>query len=477
MTPQPQNNPPFGPISGWTWSNGLAHLRAHGLDGEIRRIESAVVQDFDYDPAGRIVGQHLWSQTAPPQPDTLSSFSLDPAGRLTAARTEVAQPQGVVGDSLDYAYDPNGNRQSLAWNNAATRYGYSGNRLAWSSGADNRSYAYDAAGRMTGDGYYTYRYTPLGRLGRLAAINSGGRRIGEYAYNALGQRVSKTGLRFVYDESGHLLGEYDPRGNLVQELVWLDDLPVASLRPDPRGGRTVEIFHIHPDHLGTPRQITDSADRIVWRWDTADPFGNALADDNPDDGKGKKSVFEFNLWFPGQYFDGETGLHYNYYRDYDPSIGRYTTSDPIGLEGGLNIYAYINSNPILRTDPMGLFWGGSTPPSGPIPNPNPTPNTPRFSSSSCGPAGSPSNFPNGMFGQWGFEFACQYHDQCYGTCGTDKGYCDKAFKEIMLWECNKLGDMVSRQMCRNMAQSYYQAVNHGGDDAYNNAQSGCTCKP
>ena len=135
MTPQPQNNPPFGPHAGWTWSNGLAHLRAHGLDGEIRRIESAVVQDFDYDPAGRIVGQHLWGQTDPFQNDTLSSFSLDPAGRLTQARTEVAQPQGVASDSLVYAYDPNGNRQSLAWNAAATRYGYSGNRLAWSSGA------------------------------------------------------------------------------------------------------------------------------------------------------------------------------------------------------------------------------------------------------------------------------------------------------------------------------------------------------
>ncbi|MFZ3174227.1 MAG: RHS repeat-associated core domain-containing protein, partial [Thiobacillus sp.] len=179
-------------------------------------------------------------------------------------------------------------------------------------------------------------------------------------YNALGQRVSKTGLRFVYDESGHLLGEYDPRGNLVQELVWLDDMPVASLRPDARGGRTVEVFHIHPDHLGTPRQITDSADRIVWRWDTADPFGNALADDNPDDGKGKKSRFEFNLRFPGQYFDGETGLHYNYFRDYEPGTGRYVQSDPIGLAGGMNLYAYVGGNPVSFTDPSGLVkWTGT----------------------------------------------------------------------------------------------------------------------
>ncbi|MBW8458703.1 MAG: RHS domain-containing protein, partial [Thiobacillus sp.] len=118
--------------------------------------------------------------------------------------------------------------------------------------------------------------------------------------------------------------------------------------------------HIHPDHLGTPRQITDSADRIVWRWDSPDPFGNALPDENPDDGKGKKSLFEFNLRFPGQYYDGETGLHYNYYRDYDPSIGRYTTSDPIGLEGGVNRYAYVGGNPVSFTDPRGLVkWSGT----------------------------------------------------------------------------------------------------------------------
>ncbi len=271
---------------------------------------------------------------------------------------------------------------------------------------------------------------------------------------------------FMYDEQGQLVGEYDEAGTVKQETIWLGNLPVAT----HQNGQT---YAVHTDHLGTPRVITDSSYVEVWRWDS-DPFGTTAANEDPGGGG---STFAYNLRFPGQYYDAETGLHYNYFRDYAPSTGRYIESDLIGLLGGMNLYAYVNSNPILGVDPMGLFWDGSTPPTTPVPNPNPTPNQPRFPTSSCGPAGSPSNYPNGMFGQWGFEFACKYHDQCYGTCGADKGYCDNAFKEIMRWECNKLGDMVSRQMCRNMAQTYYQAVNHGGDDAYNNAQRGCSCKP
>jgi len=65
----------------------------------------------------------------------------------------------------------------------------------------------------------------------------------------------------------------------------------------------------------------------------------------------------FNLRFPGQYYDRETGLHYNYFRDYDPGTGRYIESDPIGLRGGLNTYAYVNANPLLYIDPLGLDVG------------------------------------------------------------------------------------------------------------------------
>jgi len=148
---------------------------------------------------------------------------------------------------------------------------------------------------------------------------------------------------FAY-EDWKLLGEYKLDGSAVQETVWLGNIPVATVR----GGK---VYYIHADHLGTPRVITDPDTRtVVWRWDS-DPFGRAEADEDPD---GDGQPFGFNLRFPGQYFDAETGLHYNYFRDYDPSAGRYIESDPIGLEGGLNAYVYVSSRPNIRLDFFGL---------------------------------------------------------------------------------------------------------------------------
>jgi len=173
-----------------------------------------------------------------------------------------------------------------------------------------------------------------------------------YAHNALGQRVKKTvsgtSTYFVYDEAGHLTGEYDGSGALIQETVWLEDIPVATLRPNGGG---IAIFYVHTDHLNTPRRITRPADGvIVWRWDSG-PFGTDLPDQNPD---GDATQFTFHLRFPGQYFDAETQLSYNYFRDYDPAIGRYVESDPIGLKGGMNTYGYVKNRPTSMTDPLGL---------------------------------------------------------------------------------------------------------------------------
>jgi RHS repeat-associated protein len=113
-----------------------------------------------------------------------------------------------------------------------------------------------------------------------------------------------------------------------------------------------QAYFIDTDHLGTPRVITNSANQIVWQWDNNDPFGANIPDENPS-GLGP---FKNNLRFPGQYFDVETGLHYNYFRDcYDPATGRYCQSDPIGLRGGINTYSYALLNPISYTDPKGLL--------------------------------------------------------------------------------------------------------------------------
>ena len=130
-------------------------------------------------------------------------------------------------------------------------------------------------------------------------------------------------------------------------------MPVAVLKPAASGGG-VDIFYIWADHLGTPRLITDAANNSRWEWPGSDPFGNNTPNENP----AGLGVFAYNLRFPGQYFDPETGLSYNYFRDYDPKLGRYVQSDPIGLNGGLNTYGYVAGNPLSVKDAFGLFDPG-----------------------------------------------------------------------------------------------------------------------
>jgi RHS repeat-associated protein len=100
------------------------------------------------------------------------------------------------------------------------------------------------------------------------------------------------------------------------------------------------------DHLGTPQMMTDASGTTVWRADY-EPFGKASVR--------ASSTVENNLRLPGQYFDRETGMHYNYFRNYEPGTGRYVEVDPIGIAGGLNVYEYARSNPLTYTDPLGLW--------------------------------------------------------------------------------------------------------------------------
>jgi RHS repeat-associated protein len=112
-----------------------------------------------------------------------------------------------------------------------------------------------------------------------------------------------------------------------------------------------QTYFIEVDHLDTPRLVADATGTTVWKWDQQEPFGDNVPDENPS-GLGS---FDLPLRLPGQRYDQETGLYYNYHRDYDPSLGRYGESDPIGLRGGINTYAYANVNPLLYADPTGEF--------------------------------------------------------------------------------------------------------------------------
>jgi len=104
-------------------------------------------------------------------------------------------------------------------------------------------------------------------------------------------------------------------------------------------------------YLNTPRLVADTTGTTVWRWDQAEPFGNNSADEDPD---ANSVAFDLPLRLPGQHFDKESGLHYNYFRNYDAKSGRYAQSDPIGLWGGLNTFAYVGGSPLKYFDPLGL---------------------------------------------------------------------------------------------------------------------------
>lgn len=145
---------------------------------------------------------------------------------------------------------------------------------------------------------------------------------------------------FIYDESGHLLGEYDANGQPVQEHIYVDDRPVAV---SVTTNNTATLDYVTTDQLDTPRDITDGSGAVIWSWNS-DPFGNAQP----------TGSITYNLRFPGQYYDAETGHNYNYFRDYDPATGRYIESDPIGLKGGINTYTYGVNNPTSSVDPSGL---------------------------------------------------------------------------------------------------------------------------
>ncbi|SFZ74152.1 RHS repeat domain-containing protein [Chitinimonas taiwanensis] len=111
---------------------------------------------------------------------------------------------------------------------------------------------------------------------------------------------------------------------MKREYLHLGNLPVALVDLGS------DIRYIHTDHLGTPRLVSDALKHPVWAWQ-GEPFGATQANEDPED---SGAAYTFNLRFPGQYFDKETGHHYNYFRDYDPAVGRYVQSDPIGLAGG-----------------------------------------------------------------------------------------------------------------------------------------------
>ena len=202
---------------------------------------------------------------------------------------------------------------------------------------------------MVSDGVRTYSYDNAGRSSTISQNSI----IMANLYDGLGQRVRKSAsnvpTNFMYDEQGHLLGEYDQNNAMIREYIWLGDRIIGMYSKDAPN----ILLRVHTDHLGTPRAVTmedGSSRRVLWRFE-GDAFGD-VQPINP-----TSATFIMPLRMAGQYFDSEVGTSYNYFRDYNPSTGRYVESDPIGLEGGLNTYGYVGGKTITRVDRYGLAPG------------------------------------------------------------------------------------------------------------------------
>ncbi len=341
---------PFGPINGWTWGNGTATVRAYDADGNVSLVNAGgEANSYAYDDASRIA-----SISNAANSNLSWAYGYDVMDRLNAANSTPWQET--------FTFDADGNRLTQGGSYASTfTISPTSNRIAGSSNYFWGPLGYDARGdvvsvNVSGEGPVALSYNAAGLMVQMKNAATG--ESGTVFYNALGQRIHKTSplfgdTTFVYDEAGHLIGEYDDAGNLIEEMVWLGEVPVATLRPNGSGG--VDVFYVHTDHLNTPRKITRPSDNaFVWRWDS-DPFGNNAPNEDPSD----LGTFISNLTLPGQYIDEDTGLSYNGARYYDPAASRYFESDPIGLKGGVNTYVYVNGNPLRFADPRGLIkWNG-----------------------------------------------------------------------------------------------------------------------
>ena len=268
------------------------------------------------------------------------------------------------------------------------------------------NYTMDANGAITSDGLRRYEFDAANRLAAMTVGAVDTSPTNRYVHNALGQRLFKTepqfppaagdendpsfmasliaffsnlwggststanpsaseklGYQYYYDEDGSLLYELGAGGansTGAAHYVYL---------PTPSGPMPIAFYNgskhyaIHTDHLNTPRRLTNSSKQVAWQW-----AFSAFGDEQPTTGKnryvdpastpnaGSTTIADvtFNLRYPGQYFDKESNLHYNYFRSYDSRTGRYSQSDPIGLDGGWNRFTYVDGDGVNASDPFGL---------------------------------------------------------------------------------------------------------------------------
>ena len=382
---------PTSQVTGWEWGNHTVAApsgvtRTYDLDGRLTSFpighssQLGLIRTVVYDAASRITGYTHVNGSNVAQPAQDHAFGYDDLNRVTSwAQSTTSQA---------YSYDLTGNR--LTQTIGATSYSYAtpatSNRLTSTTGpVPAQTNTYDAAGNLLTNGTATFTYSDRGRM-KTAKV---GANTVTYVLNGLEQRTSKTGptalvatgqALYAYDEQGQLLGEYDAALIAKYETAYLGSTPVAVLSQSVTGNGnnktyTTSTHYAYADQIDTVRALARNSDnKLRWKWDNADPFGTAPPNNNPQ----ALGAFTYHPRFPGQVYDSETNLHYNLNRDYDPRLGRYIQSDPIGLNAGLNTYAYVNGQPLSLIDSLGLAGESPQPPipGQPYPTPKPPPNLP-----------------------------------------------------------------------------------------------------
>ncbi|KAF1026635.1 MAG: putative deoxyribonuclease RhsC [Acinetobacter bereziniae] len=327
---------PYGGVKNWTYGNGLSRQISYDQDYRLTGILASGIQSLSHS-----YNANNWITQINNGLDSnkTTSYAYDALGRLSLASSNEYKES--------WQHDTNYNRTSRAGNtNAVTNYVLGqGNRLSSTTGAEAKSFTYDALGNLTrkmgygGNVDYTYDAFNL-----LKTVKTGSTTT-TYDYDVFKLRSRKSGnggtVNYVYAPDGRILAEsplsISQNGSLAKIYIWLGDQPIGVMSNN-------QLYYIHNDHLGRAEAITGANQAIVWKAQTSS-YDSAVV---------QSSIGDFNLGFPGQYYDAESALWYNWNRYYDASMGRYTQSDPIGLAGGLNTYAYVENNPVNLVDQIGL---------------------------------------------------------------------------------------------------------------------------